>query len=425
MISNKIYNIFFFQKMFSLHPLRRMRGTYIFFVLIFLFPNFLLAQKILTEKEAIDLALKRNPLVSRQNLQIEQAKTLQATARTLPQPEAFLETPNRSGEPTIWANIGISQSFQSPKLYRQNAKVLAQRVKVTTSEREMSVLEITQTTRLLYQQCVFLSQKQQFLQEQDSIFNAAKRVAEVEARLGNITPLQRLQLENLSYQAKAATKLTEVALKNAFSLLENFVGVNNFSVENDLEKIDWKNEYVENAFNQKITNFKFPQLVFVQEKISLATEQSEQQRLIWQSPNFNVGINYFFVALPNVVPMARIGVTLPLQRKAYSAHIEAAKMEAKIAAQALQNIDFQLKNEFQKAISDWRLAAQQLNFVKETLLPQANEILRHAQTTRALGSLSMLEYLQSLKQVYDIRLQYLEALRSYQESVIQLKYFVE
>ncbi len=394
-------------------------------VVISLCPNFLKAQKILTEKEAIDLALKRNPLLLRHDLQIEQTKILQATARTLPQPEAFLETPNRSGEPTIWANVGISQSFQSPKLYRQNAKVLAQKTKTATADREISVLEITQTTRLLYQQCVFLSQKQIFLREQDSIFSSAKRVAEVEARLGNITPLQRLQLENLSTQAKAALKLSELALKNAFYQLENFVGVNNFSVENDIENINWENKDIENAFNQKITNLKFPQLVFSQENIHLATEQSEQQRLIWRSPNFNVGISYFFVALPNVVPMARIGVTLPLHRKAYAAQIEAAKMEQKIAAQNLQNIDFQLKNEFQKALSDWRLAVQQLNFGKEILLPQANEILRHAQKTRALGSLSMLEYLQSLKQVYDIRLQYLESLRDYQASIIQLKYFVE
>lgn len=395
-----------------------------FFLLIYL-PTHLEAQKILTEKEAIDLALRRNPLLLRQDLQIEQAKTLQLTARTLPQPEAFLETPNRSGEPTIWANVGVSQSFQSPKLYRQNAKVLAQRVKVTTADREMSVLEVTQTTRLLYQQCVFLSQKKQFLQEQDSIFSSAKRVAEVEARLGNITPLQRLQLESLSSQAKATMKMVDVALQNAVSLLENFIGVKNILVTNYFEDTDLKNENIEIAFNQKITNFKFPQLVFAQENIHLAATQSEQQRLIWQAPNFNVGISYFFVALPNVVPMARIGITLPLRRKSYFAQIEAAQIQQKIATQELQNIDFQLKNEFQKAISNWRLAAQQLNFNQEILLPQADEILRHAQKTRALGSLSMLEYMQSLKQVYDIRFQYLDALQNYQESIIHLKYFVE
>ena len=147
----------------------------------------------ISEQEAMDLAVKNHPLIQKNQTQILHAKALVPTAKTFTPAEFSAETPQFLMGPdntTVWTVLGVQQSFLNKKVYQQHEKTLQQQVKVSEAELAVSVQDIRHQARVLYQNCLFTKEKIRYWQEQDSVFQAFNRVAEVEARVGKITPLE-------------------------------------------------------------------------------------------------------------------------------------------------------------------------------------------------------------------------------------------
>ena len=69
-------------------------NAHILITLSFLFcAQFLSAQTTLTDQQAIDLALKKSPLLNAATLQVKQQKQLQGTSFNLRNPDITLESP--------------------------------------------------------------------------------------------------------------------------------------------------------------------------------------------------------------------------------------------------------------------------------------------------------------------------------------------
>jgi outer membrane protein TolC len=376
------------------------------------------AQTVLSEQEAIDLALKNHPSQQRHQNRIAQTQALLPTAKTMLPTEFSAETPQFLMGPdntAIWTTLGAQQTFLSRKIYRQNEKVLQQHVKVAQAEQAMSAFDIRFHVRQLYQHCLFTKEKVRFSTEQDSVFKEMNRIAEVEHKVGKITALEKTVIESFYLNLRQILRGGEMELQNAQRELGQYLKTPQVVV------------------NQSFTRLKTPVLVekkepenlpiqaFYKENIALQNEKIAQQKLAI-TPSYNVGVSQY-VFNRFVPPVIRVGVTLPLWKTAYNAQAKAAELEGEIAKNDLQNLDFQLNNDFQKAINDLKLVEQNLDFYTQTGLKQADEILTTALKIYKLGSVTALEYLQSIKQAYELKTAYLMALKSYNEAVLKVEYF--
>ena len=70
-----------------------------------------------------------------------------------------------------------------------------------------------------------------------------------------------------------------------------------------------------------------------------------------------------------------------------------------------------------------QLAAQNVDYFEKIGLSQAFDILKTADKMKQLGSVTTFEYLQSIRQAFDLKMAYLTALRMYNEAVLRLTYF--
>ena len=368
----------------------------------------------ISEQEAMDLAVKNHPLIQKNQTQILHAKALIPTAKTYAPAEFSAETPQFLMGPdnsTVWTVLGVQQSFLNKKVYQQHEKTLLQQVKVSEAELAVSVQDIRHQARVLYQNCLFTKEKIRYWQEQDSVFQAFNRVAEVEARVGKITPLEKLTIESFYKNTAHLLRGAELENQNALLALNQYLKTSQTAVNQPFSKLSF-------AEKDRAT---LPLQQFYVENERLQTEKQAQQRLA-TTPSYNVGVSqYIFNRL--VPPVIRVGVNVPLWTKGYKAAEQAAAIEAQVAQKERDVIDFQLNTAFQKALNDVSLASQSLDFYEKTGLPQAVEILNAAQKTRALGAATTFEYLQSLRQAFDLKMGYLMALQGYNEAVLRLGYF--
>ena len=216
----------------------------ILLLLVLFLKNGLIAQIPITEQEAIDLALKNNPPLQRNQSRIEQTKALLPTAKTLPNAEFSMETPQFLMAPDnspIWTTLGVQQTFLSPKVYRQNEKVLQQQVKVAQSEQLATVHDIRFKARQLYQNCLFTKEKIRFAQEQDSIFKEMNHVAEVEYKVGKITPLEKQVMVSFYANIVHILRGGQMEFQNALSELSQYLKTPQVSVNQYFTRLVLKN----------------------------------------------------------------------------------------------------------------------------------------------------------------------------------------
>lgn len=367
-----------------------------------------------SEQEAMDLAVKNHPLIQKNQSQIAHAKQLVPTAKTLAPADIYAETPQLLMGPDnkpIWTTLGIQQSFFSKKVYQQNEKTLQQQVKVNEAEMAVSVHDIRHQARLLYQNCLFTKEKIRYWQEQDSIFKEFNRVAEVESRVGKITPLEKLTIESFYKNTQHILRGAETEHQNALLELSTFLKTPQVVVNQAFEKLSF-------AQTERAA---LPVQQFYAENERLMLEKQAQQKLAI-TPSYNVGVSQF-VFNRFVPPVVRVGVNVPLWKKGWKAAEQAAAIETQVAQKERQVIDFQLNTTFQKTLNEVNLAAQNLDFYEKTGLPQAIEILSSAQKTKKLGVATTFEYLQSIRQAFDLKMSYLAALQAYNDAVLRMDYF--
>jgi outer membrane protein TolC len=118
----------------------------------------------------------------------------------------------------------------------------------------------------------------------------------------------------------------------------------------------------------------------------------------------------------------RVGITLPIWQWTFQGHINAAKKGIEIAQTQRQLNAYQLNTEYAKALADYRQFRDNLEYFESVGIREAEEILRNAKESFRLGSINYYAFLQNLELSFTIRQNYLETLKNYNQSVLNLLY---
>ncbi|MEN9613408.1 MAG: hypothetical protein RLZZ628_4222 [Bacteroidota bacterium] len=366
------------------------------------------AQTYLTEKAAIDLALQKHPQLAKGQLAIRHAEVVTATARNLQQPLLYVSAPNN------WLNMGAEQNFALPKVYQQNEILLKQKVNVAKADNAIFAYDIAFQTRLLYQHFLFYKTKNVYLKTQDSLFQEINRIAETQYKVGQITALEKLNMESFHKTIHQSFVVSGMEMDNTRTALEAFLMTVNIQAIDSFQK-------------RTITSLSMPEnrVLPIQQRneqhILLEKSHLDQQKMA-KLPTFLVGFDQLF-SNPFKYPVLKLGIYVPIWKKPLEANIQAAAIAVQIAQKEAEITDFELKNLFQKYVNDFKIAENQLQFYEKEQLPLAATILKGTRTARIAGELGAFNELQSLRQAYEVQMGYLNALKAYNEAVIHLDYF--
>ena len=95
-------------------------------------------QQLLTEQEAVILAIKKSNTVAASNLTIQQQRQLVRGSINLPNPEVFVESPTGN-----FYTASITQSFEFPTVYTRQKQLQKQQVVLAEREAKLTASEIS------------------------------------------------------------------------------------------------------------------------------------------------------------------------------------------------------------------------------------------------------------------------------------------
>jgi len=369
---------------------------------------------------AYDTALRNNLQLRSSDLQIQRSRTLQGTWLDIPKTGVFVENEDINPQDRKGIlKIGLSQSIELPSVYRARKNLLQEQVKSFEITKQIRALEIKKDLQTTYYLLWYLQSKQTLWKSLDSIYTSLAKAAVLRVKTG-----ESAGLDSLSAMARARETTVQLSLlqrdiqvqQEILKRVLNTTG-NYLPDTNMVQKIEVS--FLDSAINTH------PHLLFQQQNIAIAQAELNVQKQN-RKPSFEG--RFFSQRLYGVSnPFSGFSVSagIPLfGSKTYKNKIKAAQLERSYQQSILDYDRLMLTTNYNQAYQQIQKDLELLRYYESTGLAQADAIIKSSNLAYRGGEINFAELTQYLTQAIDIQRNYLDVLNQYNQSAIQLNYYL-
>jgi cobalt-zinc-cadmium resistance protein CzcA len=425
LFSSTFLTLFVLPVLYSLFYLKRKKKMKInttettIMILIFSFIGFNAnAQtQTLTLQNALDLAIQNYPTIQQASLQTQQQKALTGTA-TILDPFNINTNLGQTQGKFFDYNVGVAQGFKLPNAYKAGKDLLKQNVAVAQSYEAVTKNELVRNVSNAYYNWLYSWQQYNLLLQTDSIFADYEKYANKKYQVGESNKLEKinatLQRKDLQLQlSKAKTEVT-------FYLTD----LQKWLRTNELYQAPFEFTQLPsiNLSDSSLIN-KHPVLQFLQQQVT-AKELAIKAEKAKGQPSFNLGVNAQSLDKQTQFYYASVGINIPIFKNGVKARTQAAKFESEIAKKELDKSQQEISTLFLQQNQLQQQSLQQVKYYQTEGLPMAESIINAAQRSYKAGDIGYIEYIQNIKDAIKIKTDYLTAINSYNQTIIQLNYLL-
>lgn len=386
-------------------------------ILFFLSPQRLVSQIKLTEQEAIDLAMKVSPVISASGLQVQKEKQLQRASFNLANPDVTLESP--SGE---FMTVGVLQSFEFPSVYIKQGQLAKQRTILAEKGKILSQIGVKQRVQGAYLNLQFANEALVFLKRQDSIYSSISDVASRQFVAGQIDFVAKtfaaMQYGGVHNQYLQAL----VNLQVAIGQLRLYIGITDSIIPVPLSRnITFPSILIPNQDSAAITITPYIQYLLQEQLVAEKSLQVARNKAL---PGFAFGYLNQGAKTTETPLKLRAGLNVPIWFWQYSATIKAAKTDLDISKQTTLFQQQNLALKIQEESGNFNKYSASLVYYDSIGLKQADDLIAASGRMFSAGESDYIVYLRNLSDAYSIRIKYLETLKNYNQTIINLHYLI-
>ncbi len=371
----------------------------------------------LSHEKAVEIAIKNNPLIKNAELQVKKSELSVITAWEI-QPFEFSYTYGQINSPLNDRYFDVHQHFGSLLANIQKSKMAKKQMSLNLCELEIQKRTLTAQVKSAYYFWRFMYEKLNLIKEEASHLYDIQRIAELKYSLGETG-----ELEKVNAIAKYAEILSLININNdelqiaenkLKQLMATDIDIIPPAEEYSLYKID--KQYDTSFYRTAIITDYYKNY----HKVMQAAVKTESAQFF---PEFFAG--YFYQDIYPVKGLSgwQVGISVPLLAFSQSAKIRQAKIDAEIALNQLEYIEYSTNKTIENLIIELNKYFRQTEYFNQIALPQSDEIVRNAVLQFKKENIDYSEYLQLILSAYEIRLQYLETINNYNQTAIQLEFY--
>jgi cobalt-zinc-cadmium resistance protein CzcA len=324
----------------------------------------------------------------------------------------------------------VSQSFAFPSSYVYQNKLTNANVRSSEWQLKASQLEIATQVKQVYWQLAYLFSKQELFAYQDSLYSGFLRAAELRAKSGETNRLemitarsQSLEVRNQLQQVKADIV---IYIRKLQTLLNTTLSIQ--PADTVLKRVDYL--YVPDS-SALAGN---PSVSFAQQQVEVSEYEKklERSRLL---PDFSIG--YFSQTMQGVqevngIPQTftagdrfsgfQAGITIPLWFVPYTSRSKAAELKEQVAISNAEYYSKSIAGDYHSLLGEYAKYKNSVDYYENQAVPEAGLIIDQSTRSYKAGDMDYLDYVLSLNRALDIRQNYLDALNSYNQTIINIEY---
>jgi cobalt-zinc-cadmium resistance protein CzcA len=387
-----------------------------------------IAQELLTEEQAVAYALKNSAVIRSAEYEVEAARQLRKTSFDLPKTDVSVMFGQYNSYSRDDNNITISQTIPFTAFGSQGA---LNRSQITSSTLKKSVEENTliYEVRRTYNQLSYAYSRRALLLQEDSIFEGFYKAASLRFKTGESTLLEQATADAQRNEARNRIRLNDADIVGLRSRLRALLS-SDFIPDIAGKGLIELNPTVPLDTSVLQNN---PSLAYTRQQIDVSGHAQKLERARF-APDFRIG--YFNQTLIGAMNPAngelatsserfsgfQVGISLPLWFGPHHGRVKSAAYRQKEAESNYTAEQLNMQAEVQRALEQFQASRNSLTYYHSSALPNADLILRHAQTGFREGDIDYAAYLLSLRSAMQIRENYLQSLRDYNQNVIYIEF---
>ena len=327
-------------------------------------------------------------------------------------------------------SIAFSQEFAFPSVYINQNKLSKANIKSADWQLKCARLEVATQVKQVYLQLAYCFSRQSLLVYQDSLYSGFLRAAELRARTGETNRLemitartQSLEIKNQLQQVKADIGIYLRTLKTLLNSGQEF-----YPAETEMRRIEFSQQNDSTALSVN------PSLGFIRQQVEVAMFS---RRLEGTKMTPDLSIGYFSQTIlgtqeVNGVPRTfdagyrftgiQAGIAIPLWFGPTVSKIKAAKLQEQVAGANADYYTTSLKNNYRSLLDEYRKYSSSLDYYEQQAVPEADMIIEQSTQSYKAGALDYLDYVITLNRALGIKQNYLDALNSYNQTIINIDF---
>lgn len=371
----------------------------------------------ITLEQALNIARKSNASLKSGKYEIDRQNKLADAGALKPFSQIFMsgEEFNFSGEQGIHS-LNLYQNFYLPKVNKAQRNVYQHSAVLANQQLKLTDQELKREVEKAFYDVVFANGAFELASENLELYNAFLSITTTQLESGESGKIPQQAAKMSRGQATLTTGLAQERYEVALAIFNQWLHTDiQYTVESELPvPIELKHDSIAQQN---------PHLQLKRARIDLASAEVERQEA-QLTPQINSGLRLQNANGKFPLLGYQLGLNIPLFRKAYHGHIEAAELKVKVEENALQATKDNMQRTVQRITAEMRIRLKTLDYILNELTPIATEqsdILRIAYWE---GEIGYLEYLNSLKQEANAKKQYLVALYEFNALQIELNFWL-
>jgi cobalt-zinc-cadmium resistance protein CzcA len=380
-------------------------------------------------QKAVQMALDSNLSIRSSVYSLEAQKTLKGASWDIPKTAidgeyGQINSYNKDNSFTI------SQSFTFPTVYSNQNKLAAAGIRSSEWVLKGSQLEIATQVKQAYWQLAYLIEKQNLLIYQDSLFSGFLRAAELRSKTGETNKLEMITARSQSFEVKNQLQQVSSDVGIYIRKLQTILNTSQPYLPSDT----LARQQMMVLLPDSSALAKNPALGFIRQQVEVAgfEKKLEKSRAL---PDLSIG--YFSQTMQgtqeiNSVPQTfgtgdrfngiQAGITVPIWFKPYTAKAKAAGIRQNVAQTNAEAYSKTLASEYRSLLDDYNKYNKSVDFYEQQAVPEAGYIIEQAGRSYRAGAIDYLDYVLSLNRALSIKQNYIDALNSYIQTIINIEY---
>lgn len=385
----------------------------------------------LTLRQAIQQALDSNLTLRMSADAVEAQQALRRGAVDIGKTDVDLEY-GQLNSTAKDSKLTLSQSFAFPTVYVNQQRLAAAKEDGARIAYRQATLRMVADVKQVFWQITYYKAKRLLLQYQDSLYSGLSRAAELRATSGETNRLEmitaRSQAMEASNQLRQLNADMGIAIRRLQLLLNSSEIVS--LVDTELIPIPFKPSEADwGAISQN------PLLQASQQEATIATQERKLEQSHWL-PDFKIGVfsqtfkgsqdagSSVAAGANDRYSGVQAGISIPLWFVPQSAKSRAAKISERMAKTNAEYTEKLIASQYQSLVDEYRKYESSVSYYKNQAIPEALAIIEQSTKGYKGGAIDYLEYIQSLGRALSIRQGYLDAIYSYNQTVVELEYLM-
>lgn len=386
------------------------------------------SQQTISLQGAIDLGLKNNLQVKNEKLKAEYQKQLVKTGVNLPATMVSGEYGQINS--SYYDNrFSVSQGLNFPAVYVRQKNLLSETWKESLLNVSLKEAELKRNITIAYYDLLLLNEKSHLLKTIDSIYGNYLKAAQLQFEKGENNILEKTAAE--SQKGQITIQVNQLQQDIELGLLQ-FQLLLNSPVKYSPEKTNLKIPVTVSLDTGVIKQHPLMKQLEQQNRLSLAGTKLEKSKLL---PDLNFSYNNMSMlgsGSDNITYNSRstrfqslqVGLGIPLFFGAQKARISSARSLQLISQNNYTSGLQFMQNEYMRTVAAIENQLKSISYYENSALKNSDIISETALRRFKDGEINYMEWALLMNQSISIKNDYLNTLKNYNETSIQLNYLL-